>query len=105
MEHSIAIPPSGPTLNVSEIEQILIDNNSKAANLGIGPKIFETCVKYNIDPAILLGFFYMESNMGQAGVARFTHSIGNVRPDGPEFSDEDIPSGNYEGYKDFSVGV
>ena len=40
---------------------------------------YDLGVHYGIDPAYALGFFVVESACGTRGVARTTHSLGNIR--------------------------
>ncbi len=54
---------------------------------------YDLGVKYGIDPAYALAFYIHESAAGTKGVARFTHSIGNIRTT-PGYKD-------YEGYRSY----
>ncbi|MFL5735610.1 MAG: glucosaminidase domain-containing protein [Chloroflexia bacterium] len=80
-----------PTVSVNAIEAVLWQYGSEAA--GRGQAIYDLGVRYGIDPAYALAFFVHESACGTRGVARFTHSIGNIR----------WTSGydNYEGYRSY----
>jgi hypothetical protein len=40
---------------------------------------YDLGVQYSIDPAFALAFFVVESAAGTRGVARSTHSLGNIR--------------------------
>ena len=80
---------AAPSLSVAQIETILNKYGSPA--VGLGQVLFDLGVKYGIDPAYALAFFVHESGCGTKGVARFTHSLGNIRwTAGFE---------NYEGYR------
>lgn len=46
---------------------------------GKGQALYELGVTYHIDPAYALAFFLEESKFGTQGVARVTHSLGNIR--------------------------
>lgn len=79
-----AASPSGaydltgsPSISVHQIEAILQQYGSPA--IGKGQALLDTGVRYGIDPAYALAFFVHESGCGTKGVARFTHSIGNIR--------------------------
>jgi hypothetical protein len=41
--------------------------------------LYDLGVQYGIDPAYALSFFVVESAAGTRGVARTTHSLGNIR--------------------------
>jgi hypothetical protein len=79
----VAVPPGAmsvegkPSLTVAKIEQVLRQYNSPAA--GTGQYLYDTGLKYNIDPAFALAFFVHESTAGTKGVAVTTKSIGNIR--------------------------
>jgi hypothetical protein len=80
---------AGPSISVAQIEAVLNKYGSPAA--GLGQVLYDLGVKYGIDPAYALAFFVHESGCGTKGVARFTHSLGNIRwTEGYE---------NYEGYR------
>jgi len=82
-----------PSLSVGAIEAVLSQYGSEAA--GRGRALYDLGVRYGIDPAYALAFFVHESACGTRGVARFTHSIGNIR----------WTSGydNYEGYRSYAT--
>jgi hypothetical protein len=73
-DHRLDRPPS---ISAAQIEAILADYGSPAAGLGSG--LYDLGVQYGIDPAYALGFFVIESAAGTRGVARRTHSLGNIR--------------------------
>jgi hypothetical protein len=81
-----------PSLSVAQIEAVLQQYGSPAE--GLGQALYDLGVRYSIDPAYALAFFVHESACGTKGVARFTHSIGNIRwTEGYE---------SYEGYRSYS---
>ena len=41
--------------------------------------MYDQGLKYGIDPAYALAFFMEESTFGTRGIARVTHSLGNIR--------------------------
>lgn len=80
-----------PSVSVKQIEAVLQQYGSPAA--GQGQMLYDMGVKYGIDPAYALAFFVHESGCGTQGVARFTHSIGNIR--------WTAGYGNYQGYRKY----
>ncbi len=78
-----------PTIDAQFINRVLAAYHSPAS--GKGQALYDDGVKYNIDPAYALAFFMEESTFGTQGVARVTHSLGNIRASGTE------PS--YQGYR------
>jgi hypothetical protein len=80
-----------PSISVQQIEKVLQQYGSPAA--GQGQVLYDLGIKYGIDPAYALAFFVHESACGTRGVARFTHSLGNIRwTDGYD---------NYQGYRSY----
>ena len=76
---------------MQQIERVLQQYYSPAS--GKGQVLYDMGVRYGIDPAYALAFFVHESGCGTKGVARFTHSLGNIRwTEGFE---------NYEGYRKY----
>jgi hypothetical protein len=82
-----------PSVSVGMIESVLKQYGSEA--VGRGQAIYDLGVRYGIDPAYALAFFVHESGCGTKGVARFTHSIGNIR--------WTAGYDNYEGYRSYST--
>lgn len=81
-----------PTISVGKIEEVLRKYGSPA--VGKGQALYDIGMKYGINPAFALAFFVHESGCGTKGVARFTHSLGNIRwTQGFD---------NYEGYRSYS---
>lgn len=66
-----------PTIKADFIEQVLTRYHSPA--VGKGKVLYDYGVKYAIDPAFALAFFLQESTFGTQGMARVTHSLGNIR--------------------------
>jgi len=66
-----------PTIQAAFIDSVLEHYHSPAA--GKGKVLYDDGVKYNIDPAFALAFFMQESTFGTQGIARVTHSLGNIR--------------------------
>lgn len=66
-----------PSISVAQIEAVLQKYGSPAA--GLGQHLYDLGVRYGIDPAYALAFFVHESGCGTQGVARSTHSLGNIR--------------------------
>lgn len=82
-----------PTISADFINQVLERNHSPAN--GKGQALYDYGVKYNIDPAFALAFFMHESGFGTQGVARVTHSLGNIRASDGYTS--------YEGYRRYKT--
>jgi hypothetical protein len=84
--YNLVAPPS---ISVNQIELVLSKYGSPAA--GQGQVLYDLGVRYGIDPIYALAFFVHESGCGTRGVARFTHSLGNIRwTEGYD---------NYQGYR------
>lgn len=66
-----------PTVDAHFIDQVLASYGSPAQ--GKGQALYDLGVKYGIDPVYALAFFMHESSFGTTGVARVTHSLGNIR--------------------------
>ncbi len=66
-----------PTIDADFINKVLDHYDSPAA--GKGKAMYDLGVKYHIDPTYALAFFMHESSFGKLGVARVTHSLGNIR--------------------------
>ncbi len=80
-----------PSISVGQIEAVLQQYGSPA--VGKGQTLFDMGLRYGINPAFALAFFVHESGCGTKGVARLTHSIGNIRwTEGHD---------NYEGYRSY----
>jgi hypothetical protein len=87
-DYNLVAPPS---ISAAAIDAVLASFNSPA--VGTGVAFYDLGVKYDIDPAYALAFYIHESAAGTKGVARFTHSIGNIRTT-PGYKD-------YEGYRSY----
>ena len=70
-------PAGAPTISASFINQVLSAYHSPAA--GQGQALYNLGMQYDIDPAYALAFFFHESQFGETGMARITHSLGNSR--------------------------
>lgn len=66
-----------PSLNASFVNRVLAQAHSPAA--GTGQTLYALSVTSGIDDAYALAFFQHESNFGTTGIARVTHSLGNIR--------------------------
>jgi hypothetical protein len=73
-DHRLDRPPS---ISAAQIDAILAEYHSPAR--GLGPVFYDQGVAAGIDPAYLVAFFVVESTAGTRGVARTTHSLGNIR--------------------------
>jgi hypothetical protein len=67
----------GPSLSPGFMDEVLSRYGSPAA--GNGWALYSLSERYGIDDAFALAFFWHESNFGRAGMARLTHSLGNLR--------------------------
>jgi hypothetical protein len=66
-----------PTLAASFVNQVLAAAHSPAQ--GTGQTLYDLSRKSGIDDAYALAFFEQESQFGTTGMARLTHSLGNIR--------------------------
>ena len=66
-----------PSLSASFIDRVLSASHSPA--VGLGHTLVMLSQSSGIDDAYALAFFWQESSFGTAGVARVTHSLGNIR--------------------------
>src|SRR5579859_1697842 len=66
----------GPSLSASFINRVLATYGSPA--VGLGRALEADSQQFRIDDAFALAFFLHESSFGTTGVARFTHSLGNI---------------------------
>lgn len=89
-----------PTISADKILSVLQSYNSPAATPDFANNLYDLGVKYGINPAYALAFFIEESSCGTQGVARVTHSLGNIR-----FSDSQSPVGygGYDGYRKYDT--
>lgn len=87
-----------PSVDAAQIRAILTRYNSPAVDEA--QAFYDFGVARGIDPAYCLAFFIMESGAGTRGVARTTHSIGNIRakPGEPSFE-------GYRQYADWQEGI
>lgn len=66
-----------PTISATQIDQLLCSAKSPACHTG--QELYSYGVKYNIDPAFALAFFWHESQFGKLGIAATNHDLGNIR--------------------------
>ncbi len=66
-----------PTIARDRVDQILCDAQSPAC--GTGQDLYDFARLNGVDPAFALAMFHHESDYGRSGVARVTHSLGNIR--------------------------
>ncbi len=92
-------PVSGsPSITVAQLRGILARYGSPA--LEDAQVFYDLGVARGIDPAYCVAFFIMESAAGTQGVARTTHSIGNIRALSGQSSFE-----GYRQYADWREGI
>lgn len=65
-----------PSLSASFINRVLLVYHSPAR--GLGQAMYADSLRFHIDDAYALAFFMHESLFGTTGVARVTHSLGNI---------------------------
>ena len=65
-----------PSLSASFINRVLAASHSPAA--GLGQVLYADSLHFHIDDVFALAFFLHESSFGTTGVARVTHSLGNI---------------------------
>ncbi|HMA35704.1 MAG TPA: glucosaminidase domain-containing protein [Chloroflexia bacterium] len=94
-DHRLDRPPS---ISAARIDAVLAEYGSPAA--GLGTTFYDLGLRYGIDPAYPLAFFIVESQAGTQGVARTTHSIGNIRCT-PGYRCLD----GYQAYSSWAAGV
>lgn len=82
-----------PTISANFINTVLDYYHSPAA--GKGQALYDDGVAYDIDPAYALAFFMQESTLGTEGVAKITHSLGNIR------ATQGYPQ--YDGYRKYAT--
>jgi len=66
----------GASLSAVFIDRVLAAYHSPA--VGLGHALYADSLQFQIDDAYALAFFLHESSFGTTGVARYTHSIGNI---------------------------
>lgn len=66
-----------PTLSASFVNRVLAAAHSPAQDTG--QALYDLSRQYGIDDAYALAFFQHESQFGTTGMARATHSLGNIR--------------------------
>jgi hypothetical protein len=66
-----------PTLTADFVDRVLAAAHSPAQ--GTGQALYDLSRQYGIDDAYALAFFEHESQFGTTGMARATHSLGNIR--------------------------
>src|SRR5258706_2150809 len=66
-----------PTLTAGFVNQALAAAHSPAQ--ATGQTLYDLSKQYGIDDAYALAFFEQESQFGTTGMARLTHSLGNIR--------------------------
>ena len=66
-----------PTIDRARIDRRLCPAHSPAC--GTGEALSADMVQAGINPAFALAVFWHESQFGRLGVARLTHSLGNIR--------------------------
>lgn len=64
-------------LSPDQLNNVLCTAHSPAC--GTGQSLYDAAKKYQINDAYALATFKKESSYGLAGVARVTHSLGNIR--------------------------
>lgn len=65
-----------PSLSPAFVDRVLSAYHSPA--VGLGQALYVDSQHFQLDDAVALAFFLHESSFGSTGVARFTHSLGNL---------------------------
>jgi hypothetical protein len=65
-----------PSVSAAFMNQVLTAYHSPA--VGLGDRLYADGLRTGIDPVYALAFFFEESDFGTQGVARVTHSLGNI---------------------------
>src|SRR5579875_545230 len=65
-----------PSVSASFMDRVLAAYHSPA--VGLGDRLYVDGLRTGIDPVYALAFFFEESTFGTQGVARVTHSLGNI---------------------------
>jgi hypothetical protein len=73
---SLSSVVGGPSLSAAFIDRVLARYGSPA--VGLGRALVADSQHFRIDDAYALAFFLHESTFGTSGVARVTHSLGNI---------------------------
>lgn len=79
----------------------LDDDSARRNGRGYAAYIWDAGRAWGVDPAILMGMFNAESNYGRRGVARLTHSPGNMRATTPAQPNVE----GYASYPDWFAGI
>ncbi len=66
----------GPSLSAAFVDRVLASYGSPA--VGLGRALVADSLRFHIDDVYALAFFLHELSFGTTGVARFTHSLGNI---------------------------
>lgn len=90
-----------PSISAEFINRVLAHYHSPAS--GKGQALYDYGLQYGIDPAYALAFFMHESTFGTRGVARVTHSLGNIRAtaDHPQYQGYRLYHTWEEGFEDW----
>ena len=90
-----------PSISADFINRVL-DHYHSPAN-GKGQALYDYGLQYGIDPAYALAFFMHESTFGTRGMARITHSLGNIRATAghPQYQGYRFYQTWEEGFKDW----
>src|SRR5690242_16179331 len=74
---SSSLPVVGPpSLSPAFVDRVLLAYHFPT--VGLGQALYADSQHFQIDDAVALAFFLHESGFGATGVARFTHSLGNL---------------------------
>ncbi len=65
-----------PSLSAAFVNRVLAAYRSPA--VGLGQALYADSLRFDIDDAYALAFFWHESVFGRDGVAALTHSLGNI---------------------------
>jgi Mannosyl-glycoprotein endo-beta-N-acetylglucosaminidase len=85
-----------PTVSAAFIDEILTRYHSPAAGKGL--MLYNAGVKAHIDPIFALAFFMHDSIFGTVGMARVTHSLGNL----PATASATCHCQDFHGYRQYA---
>lgn len=96
-------PISPPSISLATFTAFLREMNSPA--LTEATPMYQACLTEGGDPALALAFFEHESGGGKAGVAVYTHSIGNIRCSPGYACFTTAGNGSFRSYRSWTEGT
>jgi len=96
-------PIGAPTISRATFKAFLAELHSPA--LSEADSMYSAIVSQGADPALALAFFEHESSGGNAGVASFTKSIGNIRCTPGYACYDSLGNGSFRKYASWTEGA